>query len=191
MIRLKMPSPPIEALGRHIQLLSLNARDFLAACKRESFQGSGPGGQKRNRVYSGVRLTLDDLFVTAAEHRESERNKKAAVHRLRVKIALRADSFCMPEELSLGELEAARSLPLETQSFQPAFRVKINPAHFDFPRCVLTACVLLRAGRADVRGAAGTLGVTNSALIKFLKLDKSVFSHANHLRALYDRHPLR
>jgi hypothetical protein len=37
--------------------LSLPPDALLKQCRQSRFQGSGPGGQKRNRVYSGVRLS--------------------------------------------------------------------------------------------------------------------------------------
>ena len=37
----------------------------MRACAQARFQGSGPGGQKRNRVYSGVRLTHEESRLTA------------------------------------------------------------------------------------------------------------------------------
>jgi len=52
------------------------------------FKASGPGGQRRNKVATGVRLTHlpTGLTVTATERRLRQQNKKAALARLSEKL---------------------------------------------------------------------------------------------------------
>jgi hypothetical protein len=70
--------------------LSLPPENLLKDCGQARFQGSGPGGQKRNRVYSGVRLTHVPSGLTAecVDSRASGRNVGEALSRLRLVIAL-------------------------------------------------------------------------------------------------------
>ncbi|GAC1365095.1 MAG: hypothetical protein NVS2B12_32400 [Ktedonobacteraceae bacterium] len=53
-------------------------------CDLEFFIGSGPGGQHRNKVESGVRLTHrpSGLVVTATERRSQHANRDVAFERM-------------------------------------------------------------------------------------------------------------
>ncbi len=53
-------------------------------CDLEFFIGSGPGGQHRNKVESGVRLTHrpTGVVVTATERRSQHANRDAAFERM-------------------------------------------------------------------------------------------------------------
>ena len=50
----------------------------------EAFRSSGPGGQRKNKVETAVRLhhPLSGLVVTATEHRFQSQNLKLALERL-------------------------------------------------------------------------------------------------------------
>jgi len=54
-------------------------------CDMEFLRGSGPGGQHRNKVETGVRLRHlpTGIVVTAMERRSQARNRKLALERLR------------------------------------------------------------------------------------------------------------
>lgn len=63
--------------------------EFAKFCRIENFQDTGKGGQKRNRKYSGVRLTHIEsgILVECALHREQNLNRIEANKKLRLKIA--------------------------------------------------------------------------------------------------------
>jgi protein subunit release factor B len=64
---------------------------LLAECDVETYRGSGPGGQHRNRRDSAVRLTHRPtrIVVTATERRSQHQNKAVALERLAAKLAAR------------------------------------------------------------------------------------------------------
>lgn len=63
---------------------------FLADCRLDTFRGPGPGGQKRNKTSSSVRLTHEPtgLTATAGEERSQLQNRKHALERLRRRVVI-------------------------------------------------------------------------------------------------------
>lgn len=64
---------------------------LLRQCDVETYRGSGPGGQHRNRRDSAVRLTHrpTGLVATASERRSQHQNKLEALRRMQAKLAAR------------------------------------------------------------------------------------------------------
>lgn len=79
----------INKKNRNKWLLSSD-QEFLEDCEFKEYQASGPGGQKRNRKYSGARLTHlpSGIQVVAADTRSLNRNKSIALKKLRKKISI-------------------------------------------------------------------------------------------------------
>src|SRR6185295_4167438 len=64
---------------------SLSDERLLAQCDVDTYRASGPGGQKRNKTSSAVRLRHGPtgLIVIAEESRSQHENKAKALQRLR------------------------------------------------------------------------------------------------------------
>src|ERR1700722_11659873 len=82
---------------------SLSEAQLLAQCRFEAFRGSGPGGQKRNKTSSAVRLTheLTGLSATASDSRSQAQNRSAALRRLQHLMALQIRRPFVAKNLSL------------------------------------------------------------------------------------------
>ena len=70
----------------------LNADDeqLSAECRFTAYKSTGRGGQKKNKTASAVRLEHipSGLVVTASKHRSQHDNRKTALKKLRMLIAL-------------------------------------------------------------------------------------------------------
>src|SRR5688572_12235046 len=71
-------------MGRAIWTALTDAQ-LLAQCAVDTYRASGPGGQKRNKTSSAVRLRHppSGLLVIAEESRSQHENKARALRRLR------------------------------------------------------------------------------------------------------------
>src|SRR5437763_15183479 len=81
-----MPSPQPTTNGLPRATWSRLTEDqLLAQCEVDTYRASGPGGQKRNKTSSAVRLrhTPTGLIVIAEESRSQHENKAKALRRLR------------------------------------------------------------------------------------------------------------
>src|ERR1700712_2100056 len=78
---------------------------ILADCRWEAFRASGPGGQKRNKTSSAIRLVHEPggIAAIANESRSQQDNRKSALRRLRHRMTLmlrevvQSDGFSVPE----------------------------------------------------------------------------------------------
>ena len=161
--------------------LALPPDNLLRDCLQARFQGSGPGGQKRNRVYSGVRVSHpgSGLSAESVDSRASLRNLHAALFRLRLGFALAA---------AYGERDPARCA---AEVPQPPFRAAANSAHEDYPRFLLRALHQLAWHKGRLAPAAAALDCTASALTRFFKADKAAWAKAKDIREANGLHALK
>jgi hypothetical protein len=169
---------------------SLTDAQLLAQCQVDTYRASGPGGQKRNKTSSAVRLRHDPsgLIVIAEESRSQHENRLRALRRLRQALYLKiredlaADSLT-PETLQQrGDYREARNangrlhLGRKDARFWPAVGVVLD---------------VLASVEARVADAARILGISTGNLIDFLAVDPKVWEQANLLRARFKQKPLR
>src|ERR1700719_2315339 len=81
----------------------LSDEQLLAQCEVDTYRASGPGGQKRNKTSSAVRIRhpASGLIVIAEESRSQHENRARALRRLRQALYLR-----VREELAGAALAA-------------------------------------------------------------------------------------
>jgi len=160
-----------------LNTLKLSDAELVKNCKIDNYQASGPGGQKRNRKLSAVRLLhlKSEISVTAAEYREGKRNLSAALLKLRLEIALSAD---YTDENDLNLLKAI-SLKLEMNENKP-----------DFSILILKVFTVYKNHQGILKDTANELGLTNAKLVKFLKKNKQVWQRVQQIRKEYGYPPL-
>lgn len=156
---------------------------LLAHCDIDTYRASGPGGQKRNKTSSAVRLRHgpSGLTVIAEESRSQHENKAKALRRLRMAIALQlrapiADDWQPPDWTRdyIGERTAGRMSDR-------------NPLYPQFAALLLD---LLAHRNGQASKAAAILGVSTSQFTKLLALDGKLLAEANSIRKQLNLGPL-
>jgi hypothetical protein len=168
-----------EIIEPHPATLSLD--DLLSQCKSRRQRRSGPGGQHRNKVETAVVYTHIPTGVSAmaSERRVQEENRKQALFRLRVRLAL--EVRCAAR----GNLSACWDERVQAQ------RITISKHHNDFPAMLSEALDYIMQEQGDLQGFGELAGCSKSQLVKFFKLDPSALQCINDLRHQHGHHTLR
>lgn len=166
-------------------LLALDDERLLAQCAVDCYRASGPGGQKRNKTSSAVRLRHlpTGLDARSEEDRSQHVNKAKAMRRLRTTIALRLRSPAV-----LDGYEPTAKL---RSYIDGAGRLRVNAKNEDFPLVVVEVLDLLAAALMRVSDAAGKLGISTAHLAAFLTSDAALQTEVNRMRAGAGFKPLR
>lgn len=151
--------------------------ELLRACTLKGFQGSGPGGQHRNKTNTGVCLRLNEynLEIKSSESRSASENKTHALHRMQIALAL--------------EVREA-PLPPEKLKF-PGSQGRIQPSNPLFPLFIAQVLDIVSANQGDTKPAAQAFNLTPTALTRILHQNKSVVEKIGKMRASGGKPKLR
>jgi hypothetical protein len=146
---------------------------LLAECRMDSFVGPGPGGQKRHKTNAAVRITHlpTRITATATDSRSHRENQIHAIRNLRHKLAMEIRR----------EIDVLSYRPPEFFSAYPGLH--INPKNPLYASAVAEVLDVLKASQWGPSRAAATLGVSTSALTRFLYEDPPLWTQVNQLRA--------
>ena len=160
----------------------LSDEKLLAQCRVDSYVGSGPGGQKRHKTNAAVRITHEPtrIVATATDSRSHRENHIHALRNLRHKLAM---------ELRREVADLPNYRPPAWVADYPALR--INPKNPKYPAAVAEALDVLKAMQWSVGKAAVMLGLSTTALTRFLHDDPAVWTKVNDIRAQLGMKPLR
>jgi hypothetical protein len=151
---------------------------LLAQCAVDTYRASGPGGQKRNKTSSAVRLrhTPTGLIVIAEESRSQHENKAKALRRLRQALVLHLRDTPTDEAIAGCIVDGRLPTTRKDARFWPAVGVVLDVLH---------------SAEARVSDAAERFGVSTAHLIAFLQLDPKVWQEANRMRTNFGLKPLK
>ncbi len=164
---------PVEAR----ELLFLGDASLLKQCEIDVYRASGPGGQKRNKTCSAVRLRhlSTKLIAIAEEDRSQHTNKSRAVIRLRMMVAYRYRLPVCLEGEHIGETIGGYS--------HKGSSISISMKNTDYPFVVAELLDIIHAVQARISEAASVLGLTTSGIVSFLRRDPKLFAVVNDMRS--------
>lgn len=166
------------------EYLRLDDDTLLAQCDVHTFRASGPGGQKRNKTSSAVRLhhRPTTLMAKAAEDRSQHVNKRRALRRLR-----RALATDILEALDLTTY--ARSAEV-AGAVDSGGRLRWRPRSVEADLVINEVLSLLNSATGRTAAAAACLGIATANLIQVLESDPQVWRAANRIRQAHGRKAL-
>ncbi len=155
---------------------------LLRDCQLRRQRRSGPGGQHRNKVETAVVITHvpSGIQGEASERRSQEQNRRVALFRLRVNLALgvrRAAGGDAPSTLWRDRCRGGR--------------VQVSAAHEDFPAMLAEALDAVHQRGGDVKQAAAWLSCSMSQLVKLLQDEPRAMEQVNRQRQAAGLRPLR
>jgi hypothetical protein len=171
--------------GGAVQYLDLDDAALLAQCAVDTYRASGPGGQKRNKTDSAVRLRHGPTGLSSigTESRSQHENKARALRRLRKTLALALRSVIDSETFQVGQATAS--------CITASGRLTVGQRDHRYLYVVSEVLDLLAERGMQVSTAAAGLGVSTANLVSFLKKDPEVWDAVNRLRASAGLKPLR
>lgn len=168
----------------------LDDNALLTQCEVDTYRASGPGGQKRNKTSSAVRLRHgpSGLIVIAEESRSQHENKARALRRLRQAFQLRVREPVSMESLTPTCLA---DHPVIVAARNREGRLDVGRRDIRYWQAAGLVLDVLEAAGARVSDAAAALSISTGNLIDFLRIDDQVWSEANRMRARNGLKPLR
>ena len=166
----------------------LSDAQLLAQCEVDTYRASGPGGQKRNKTSSAVRLRHppSGLVVIAEESRSQHENRARALRRLRRAIYLLIREPPTPPSPA-GD---SPTPPAIVAAVSAAGRLGVGRKDPRFWPAVGVALDVLNARGGRVSEAAAAVGGSTANLVEFLRTDPKVWQRANELRQRHGQKPL-
>lgn len=158
--------------GLHPAALPIAA--LLRDCDETRTRRGGPGGQHRNKVETAVvlRHLPTGIEAEAAERRSQAENRRMAVARLRLSLALEVRAV-PPADGGPSKLWRSRAR---------GGKLAVAADHDDYPAIVAEALDRLAATGCVVGPAADRLGVTATQLVNLFRKAPAAWTTLNRLR---------
>jgi len=164
----------------------LSSEELLQVCELRTQRRSGPGGQHRNKVSSGVFLIHKPSGVVgeATERRSQAANRTVALQRLRFRLAVQLrtasvfDTAVVPIESDVRDAYSGKQIKLNVQN-------EAKPA--------VLALLLndLHASGGQPSAVAVKWAVSTSNIVNLLKSEGDAFAMVNRFRQHHGRRALK
>ena len=150
-----------------VHFLYLTDQELMEHCVLDRFRASGPGGQKKNKTDSAVRIRHIEsgLIGLSSESRSQHVNKTYALRRLRLKIALTLRDNNQNDHIELKKFIQQTG----TKTFTLNIRDPL------YPIIVASLFDELSVNNWKISVTAKKIGITSSTLNKFLRSNPEVW----------------
>ena len=150
-----------------VHFLYLTDQELMEHCVLDRFRASGPGGQKKNKTDSAVRIRHigSGLIGLSSESRSQHVNKTYALRRLRLKIALVLRDNDQNDHIELKKFIQ--------QTGTKTFTLNIRDPRY--PIIVASLFDELSVNNWKISVTAKKIGITSSTLNKFLRSNPEVW----------------
>ena len=152
-------------------LLLLEEQEFLKHCLCDFYKARGPGGQKKNKTESAVRLTLKEspIAATASEDRKQSINRSKAVRRLKLQVAFEIRLTAVPWK---GQLD-------------------MNPSNKLYPHFCAVLFDHFHDNDWQMSTVANIYGISTNKLVKIISKSDTLWQEVNRQRLKLNYKALR
>ncbi len=163
---------------------------LLAQCEVDTYRASGPGGQKRNKTSSAIRLrhVPTGLKVIAEESRSQHENRQRALRRLRESLYLKLRVEISPDEL----LDSQAQFRVDFQdSLDRQGRLNLGKKDPRFWPTVGIVLDVFQTFEGRLAETSEAMNISTGNLVDFFQMTPKVWEQANQIRTQFGHKPLR
>lgn len=171
-------------MGQREDWAGVSDEDLLARCEVDLYRASGPGGQKRNKTSSAVRLRHlpSGLRVIAEESRSQHENKARALKRMR-----RALWLELREPPPEGDLTRHPAVVAARDRSGALWVGSRDPRYLPLVALLLDT---LEGHQARMAETAGRFGIGSAALADLFRADEDAWKEACRIRQAHGQKAL-
>ncbi|MFP4354852.1 MAG: peptide chain release factor family protein [Phycisphaerae bacterium] len=175
------------------KILNLEDQQLLDQCEVDIYKASGPGGQHRNKVSSAVRLRHGPtgLMAHANDSRSQHDNKRLAIKRLRMNIALQLRTRLDPKAILMPGLVGQCLSTPRKQTGKAGKVLQIGRKDHRFWAVAAWLLDLLDVCEGQLGKASATLGISTGNLVRIFKSDRHLLHAVQEMRKRFGLKPLQ
>ena len=180
-------------MNRRDQWLFSDETALLKNCRVDTYRSHGPGGQRKNKVETAIRLVHEPSGISAQgqQTRSQGRNKTLALRNLRMHIACRCRQ---PQDLAQCAIPDTIAECFQRRPGAPR-HVRLRLSLPSGKRCFwpVAAFVLdvFDAAEGQLSTAARALAISTANLAAFLRSHRHLLAAAQAIRKSHGHTPLR
>jgi hypothetical protein len=168
---------------------------LLRDCRVDTYKSSGPGGQRKNKVATAVRLVHGPSGISAQgqQTRSQARNKTLALRNLRMHIACACrmpqnlDQLVIPDELA----ECFQRSRRQGKQQDVRMRLAVTSGNWWFWPAAAFVLDVLETAQGQLSNASRALRISTANLAAFLRSHRNLLAAAQAIRQAHGHPRLR